>query len=494
MALTKVTSGVRTLGTGEVATANMATDPTNASNLSSGSVPTAQLGNVDTSGITANQDDIALLGFKVAANGSLARYNLVDQSIDAFEDATGVDASASTVEERDSSNFYKGMGAVTASGGTVTEDGAYSIHSITATGSTNYITDTAQTIDYLIVAGGGGGGGFVAAGGGAGGYRSFTSQSLAAGTFAAVVGAGAAGGTGGNPGTVGATGSASSFNGSTSAGGGGGGTYNSVNGVAGGSGGGGGGTGGSGGAGNTPSTSPVQGYAGGDGGGTDCRGAGGGGAGAVGTNSTSGNGGVGGVGVSNSITGSAVFYAGGGSGGSDSLVKAGGNGGGGAGGTESGSPALAPVQGTDGLGGGGGGARPRSTASTEPGADGGNGIVIIRRPTLGAEGGDMTLVSNAQTAESAPTNGDLVMTITNGAGTTTPNTDIKAYITRDGSDYTTAVTLVDQGDTGGHTILTANGVDLSGETSGTAMRWKITTHNQSASKTTRIQAVSLGWS
>ena len=51
MAITKVTEGVRTLGTGEVATANMATDPTNASNLSSGSVPLAQLGNVDTSAI-----------------------------------------------------------------------------------------------------------------------------------------------------------------------------------------------------------------------------------------------------------------------------------------------------------------------------------------------------------------------------------------------------------------------------------------------------------
>jgi len=44
MAITKVTEGARTLGTGEVTTANMATDPTNASNLSSGSVPTAQLG------------------------------------------------------------------------------------------------------------------------------------------------------------------------------------------------------------------------------------------------------------------------------------------------------------------------------------------------------------------------------------------------------------------------------------------------------------------
>ena len=33
MAITKVTEGVRTLGTGEVATANMATDPTNANAL-----------------------------------------------------------------------------------------------------------------------------------------------------------------------------------------------------------------------------------------------------------------------------------------------------------------------------------------------------------------------------------------------------------------------------------------------------------------------------
>ena len=100
MALTKVTSGVRTLGTGEVATANMATDPTNASNLSSGSVPLAQLGNVDTTGL---EDDIALLGFKVASNGSLAKYNLVDQIVDDFQDASGVDASASTNETRDAS-------------------------------------------------------------------------------------------------------------------------------------------------------------------------------------------------------------------------------------------------------------------------------------------------------------------------------------------------------------------------------------------------------
>ena len=50
---------------------------------------------VDTSGIQANKDDIALLAFKTQANGSLARYNLVDQSVDAFEDASGVDAGTS---------------------------------------------------------------------------------------------------------------------------------------------------------------------------------------------------------------------------------------------------------------------------------------------------------------------------------------------------------------------------------------------------------------
>ena len=50
-------------------------------------------------------DDIALLGFKIAANGSLAKYNLLDQTVDAFEDASGVDAGSSTNEVRNASKI-----------------------------------------------------------------------------------------------------------------------------------------------------------------------------------------------------------------------------------------------------------------------------------------------------------------------------------------------------------------------------------------------------
>ena len=90
-----------------ITSADMALDPRNASNMSSGDVPLAQLDNVDLTGL---EDDTALLGFKAAANGSLVKYNLLDQTVDAFEDTSGVDASASTNEIRDSAGkYYSGI-------------------------------------------------------------------------------------------------------------------------------------------------------------------------------------------------------------------------------------------------------------------------------------------------------------------------------------------------------------------------------------------------
>ncbi len=229
-------------------------------------------------------------------------------------------------------------------------------------------------VDYLVVAGGGGGGGASAAifsggGGGAGGMLAGTSLPVSLGTYTITVGGGGAGGASG---AVGGNGGNSSFNGITATGGGGGapGTGAAFNGVAGGSGGGGrtvGAAGGNGivGQGNKGGACPAT-----------TAGAGGGGAGAVGGNVVSnGVAAVGGVGLSNSITGAAIFYAGGGGGGGSSTAnnKAGGNGGGGA----------AGVAGTANTGGGGGGKAYSTVAG--PGAAGGSGVVIIRYPDTYAD-------------------------------------------------------------------------------------------------------------
>ena len=148
MPLTKVTSGM------------VNPDPSDAANLSSGSVPAARLGNVDTSGIISNADDIALLGFKVAANGSLAKYNLVDQAIDDFQSEAGIDTSASTDEVYDSTSKYYSGSVV----------GSYSIDAFTSTGAATWTCPSNTTeAEILVVAGGGGGGAVNPMSGNAGG-------------------------------------------------------------------------------------------------------------------------------------------------------------------------------------------------------------------------------------------------------------------------------------------------------------------------------------
>ncbi len=431
------------------------------------------------------KEEIALLGFKVAANGSLSKYNLVDQTIDDFQDASGVDASASSSESRDASGkYYSGSysSAANATGGTITTDGSDTIHTFTT--DADFITPSTGTLRYLVVgAGGTGGSGSPSAGGGGGGggFRTATGFSVAAATFSVTVGQGGSGSRN------------SVFSTITSQAGGNGGT-GSGSGSTGGSGGGGGGYDGGpwpGGSGNTPSTSPSQGNNGGSGSGSagpNNGAGGGGGAGGTGYNGwSSTRGGPGGSGTSSDITGGGVTYAGGGGGGSE-----GGPGGsGGSGGGGDGNNSAAGTQGTDGLGGGGGGG-----GNTASGARGGHGVVILRYVTdsfTSASYTDMTLISNATTAEAEPTKGDLVMTYTNGAGTATVNTDIKAYASRDDGTTWTQLTLASQGSTGAHTILSAHDLDISGQPSGTDMRYKITTHNQSVTKQTRVHAVSLGW-
>jgi hypothetical protein len=476
------------------------------------------------------KEDIALLAFKQATSDSVVKYDLVDQTVDVFSDASGINTGNSTNGARNSSGKYY-SGAVAPSGGTVTTYGSYTVHSFLDTGNTNFVVGSAGNVDVLVVGGGGGAGTFSGGGGGAGGFRTSASHAVTAQTYVVTVGAGGTGGySSPSPYTRGGNGGDSVFDTVTAAGGGGGsGYYLSGTSPGGADGGSGGGSGtnaqgysaGSGGAGNTPSTSPSQGNAGGDGRARDWPGApnvnhyggggGGGGAGGAGVDSCNmtncGYGGDGGDGATNDYrTGSNVTYAGGGSGaagesypyGTPGPNGTGGDGGGGQSQTYNATYAGAyipdlPNGGANTGGGGGGGVRDNW------GGYGGSGIVVVRYTTGDLSSyGDMTLVSNSTTAQSAPTKADLVMTYTNGAaGTATIGTDLTAEVSRDGGTTWTSFGLSpssDQGDTGGHTILTAHDIDISGQPSGTSMQYRIKTLNQSVTKQTRIHAVSLGWS
>ena len=276
------------------------------------------------------------------------------------------------------STFYLyGISNVTsttkATGGTITTDGTYWIHTFTSSGT--FVPYSNLTTDYLVVAGGGGGGTERGGGGGAGGFRYLTGQSLTGGTsYTVTIGAG-----GSATATVGNSGVNSSFS-STSASGGGGGASpdgGGGNGVTGGSGGGavplnGTKTGGSG---NSGSYSPVEGYAGGNATGDagPAYGAGGGGGSSVvGSNGSASVGGNGGAGTANSISGSSVTYAGGGGGGTQTNSS---TGTGGAGGGGNASTGGAAGNGTTNLGGGGGGG---GRSISLYGGNGGSGIVIVR--------------------------------------------------------------------------------------------------------------------
>jgi len=456
------------------------------------------------------QSNIAVLGFYIAVNGSLVRYNLVDQSIDEYFDTTGVDAGNSTNELRSLVSpyyYYGGTGAtITEDADATGEDGLYTWYKWTDSGATgSFITSITQDVEYLIVAGGGSGGTNHGGAGGAGGYLAATGLELTGGnTYTVTVGAGGAANSGGT--TQGATGGDSILSGTgistlTSGGGGGGGKYN-TNGSTGGSGGGGGSIsgapgGGSGGA----ATGVGTGYAGT----TSCGDAapefgagGGGGAGAVGP-SCSGGGSDGGIGIENDIieTGTDVWYAGGGGGGSKVTASTAGNVGAGSNGrTEGGggrgnsTDAAVDTDATANTGGGGGG------TNTQDSGAGGTGIVVLRRLTAAGAGiADLTLQSTDVTALSAPDYSEIVMLIENAYGTATLNTDIKAYVSRDSGTTFTQGTLVDEGTWGTNKkILGFHDLDISGQPSSTAMCYKITTHNQVAtSLETRIYGTSIGW-
>ena len=459
--------------TGKWPTANIADDAIGADQLAADAVGTAALSAtgtasattflrgdnswaaVDTTGIDANKEDIALLAFKTQANGNLARYNLIDQSVDAFEDASGVSASDSTDATRDTAGkYYSGSSSPT--GGTITTYSTYTVHSFLS-GTENF-SSAGGTVDILAIGGGGSGsdgGGSGAGGGGAGGMVEF-SGTIASGAHSVVIGPGGAeqptGGQHGNAGTDTTFGSII-----TGRGGGGGGNYTENSPSSGGSSGGGGAYNNNAydsGPFNTPaySGSGTQ-YSsrGGDAwtsGIPNSGAAGGGGAGGTNAaNATNYNGTPGAAGRANSIrTGSSVTYAGGGGGSGmnpSSSQGAGGSGGGGAA-TMSGPSGVGTVNTGSGSGG----------VSSGTSGLGGSGIVVVRYTTGTLSSiSDMTLQSNAFTAQADPTTTRIILDEQDYAGITTLDTDLKAYASRDNGTTFTQMPLAKQADilnTGGN--------------------------------------------
>jgi hypothetical protein len=274
-----------------------------------------------------------------------------------------------------------------ATGGTITYSGLYTIHTFTA--SSTFVANSSGNADYLVVAGGGGGGSHIGGGAGAGGMLTATSVNINIGNHTITIGAGGGGST--NTNGLATNGGDTVFGTiATATGGGHGGSGYS----GGGNGGSGGGVGhGSGSGGATPGTGVTgQGYGGGNGNQTGAHSSGGGGGktaiGATGVQG--GKAGDGGAGQQWTLDGNSYYYAGGGGGGGMSAAAGHGGIGGGGGGTSEnttdgngggsarnnggvggGDPAGNGGANTGGGGGGGG-------HSNMDGGAGGSGIVIIR--------------------------------------------------------------------------------------------------------------------
>ena len=302
---------------------------------------------------------------------------------------------------------------IAATGGTITTDGDFKIHSFTGPGTFTVSSEGnacgSNTVDYLVVGGGGSGAGAALGGGGAGGFRMASCFSVCVQAYPITVGAGGAarGTPGGNQQNQGSN---TIFSTITSAGGGAGGNSppsQSPDLSKGGSGGGigrdaylaGRTTANNG---NSPPVSPPQGNPGGvyaySSPGTDQGSAGGGGAAGTGANGSPGNnGGNGGAGspaapvfgtapkafyiANGPANGASVcgqFAGGGGGGAYPGPSFSGGSGGVGGGGNGAGGPTSSNQNnGTANTGGGGGGNYGSGPAGTL-GTSGGSGIVLIR--------------------------------------------------------------------------------------------------------------------
>jgi len=560
MALTKVTGKGITcsavtedkLGTSAVTTNKIGPDAVTSAKINNGAVTADDLAStLDLSSKTVTlpsdvvsdlkrpvQDNIALLGFKMAVNDGLTVFNLVDGVVDEFNDESGTDEAEGSNDLYNSTDDYY-INSNTPDGGPnpfsisagFTKDSITEPDTSTAGTNPTAGTGTAGTftvpcgLSSITVNAWGSGGGFgydnapQGFPGGGGGYTVGTLAVTGTQSINVFVGEGGygpadVGGSGGSGGTSpsqgggngsGAGGGAtvlSNFDirGSSApqapgvflvAGSGGSGGYKSPQGAAGGAGGG--TTGCTGGtnveqtnrtgfnnidAGGGSQTVGGQGGAGG----TSCR------PGQTGGFLKGGNSVVGGG-------GGAGFYGGGGGGDTQPSDD---HGGGGGGSGYIGHPQItcgsleeggSPNQDA-------GAANPYAPScsgvgGTSAGQSGQDGYVLLTGcGTACATATSTTIVSDTFTSNSVATSARIVVFEEN-VDTPTLNTDIIASISRDGTNFTNA-TLTDSGyvtGSSGQRILTGQ-ADISGQPSGQSMRWKLALANN----TVKIHGVALQWS
>jgi len=329
-------------------------------------------GTFDTNAVTLTRNGSDKIG-GVSANGSLQTEGIAVTLV--FIDSTQgwLVTDSGLQSEAPTPSF------ITATGGTITTDGNFKVHSFTGPGTFTVCSvgnpAGSDTIQTLVVAGGGGGGDDYGGGGGAGGYIDKTPSPtpVTAQGYPITVGGGGAGACSGVRGANGTNSTGFSL---TAVGGGGGGGGSGAPNNAGNPGGSGGGGRGNrtptanAGSGTQPSQSGDSGTFGfGNNGGcgaspSNFSGSGGG---AGGAGSPAASAAAGAVGKTSDITGSSVSYAGGG-GGSEGAASPCGTGGAGSPGSGGGS------NGTTNRGGGGGGDKD----TPGDGGNGGSGIVIIR--------------------------------------------------------------------------------------------------------------------
>lgn len=102
--------------------------------------------------------------------------------------------------------------------------------------------------------------------------------------------------------------------------------------------------------------------------------------------------------------------------------------------------------------------------------------------------GNITLISNAVTAEVQPETARIVV-LEEDIDAVTINTDFKSYISRDGTNWS-EVTLSDEGDFDASKRVLVGSVDISGQPAGTTMKYK---HVSANNKDLKIHATGLLW-